>query len=369
MKRIYYAIAMAFVCLTACSGGGNEMAEEISYQNDSVIISKDSPIISKLKVETLRKEQFSREFRTVGTVQAEPGHYAEVGVPFDGRVSKAYVRLGMRVREGESLFEFSSPEFLEATKSYFQSKRLYETAKANYDRKKSLQGSGILSQRELEEAFAESENAKNEMDYAEATLRLYGMNPSSITIGQAQKIFAPISGEVVMNKLTPGSYVKADDETLLTIADLGRVWVTAQVKERFVGAVNVGGKAEIFTDADPDEAIIGEVINVGNLVDEQTRSVQVVVSCDNSSAKLKHGMYVSVHFISEPKESILVPATAVFQGGKSSYVYVATDKPNVFLKRFVETGASDDSKTNILVSDGLVEGESVLYEGGLYLNN
>lgn len=369
MKRTYYAIAMAFFCLAACTGNGSGMAEEITYQKDSVIVREDSPIISKLKFETLRKEPFSSEFRTVGTVQAETGHYAEVGVPFDGRVIKALVQLGMKVRAGQALFEFSAPELLETSKLYFQSKRSYETAKANYDRKEALKGSGIVSQRELEETLTEAENARNEMEYAEAAIRVYGMDPSSVTLGQAQKILAPISGEIVRNNLIPGSFTKADGEALVTIADLGRVWVTAQVKERFIGAVNPGGTAEVFTEADPDEAIIGKVINVGNLVDEQTRSVQVVISCDNPETKLKHGMYVSVHFISEPQESILVPSTAVFQGEESSYVYVTTDKLNVFLKRFVETGSADDGKSRIHIKSGLCEGERILSEGGLFLNN
>lgn len=369
MKKTYYALVIACACLCGCAGGNSKVTEELSYRKDSVIIRSESPILSKLKVETLHKELFSSEFRTVGTAQAENGHYAEVGVPFDGRIVKSSVHLGMHVKAGDALFEFSSPELLEASKLYFQSKRSYETAKSSYERKLALKGSGLISQRDLEEAFTEEENAKNEMEYAEAAVRVYGMNPSSITMGQAQQILAPISGEIVRNRLTPGSFAKADGEALVTIADLKHVWVTAQVKERFIGAVNMGGKVEIFTEANPEEAIVGKVINVGNLVDEQTRSIQVVVSCDNPDAKLKHGMYVSVHFISEPEQSILIPSTALFQGEESSFVYVASDKPNVFLKRYVKTGASDDGKTRINVIDGLSEGEKILSEGGLYLNN
>lgn len=369
MKKTYIAGMLAIVFLSACSEAGEKNNSELTYQENSVTVAESSPILSKIRIETVGTEPFSNEFRTVGTVQAQNGHYAEVGVPFDGRIIGSKVRLGSRVAAGQPLFEMSSSEFLEAGKLYFQNQRNYEKAKADYERKKSLAGSGIVSQRELDEAFTEAENAKQEKDCAEAVIKMYGMDPASIQPGQAQTIVAPISGEVVRNNCTPGAYVKADSEPVITIAELSRVWVTAQVKERFIGSVCKGASAEIFTEAEPDVPISGEVIYVGSLVDEQTRSVEVTVSCNNPDAKLKHGMYVSVHFMGEVKESVMVPTTAVFQGDNSNYVYVASDKDNVFERRNVTTGASNDGKTKILVTGGLTPGEKIIAEGGLYLNN
>lgn len=369
MKKTYYAGILAVAILSSCAGAGEKNISEITYQDNSVTIKEGSPILSKIKMETVTTEPFSSEFRTVGTVQAQTGHYAEVGVPFDGRVTGARVRLGTRVRAGETLFEMSSPEFLEASKTYFQSLRTYEKAMADYNRKKALQNSGIVSQRELDESYTEAENARQDKESAEATIKVYGMDPATMTMGQSQKIVAPISGEVVRYEVTPGAFVKADSDPILTIAELSKVWVTAQVKERFIGSVAKGGKAEIFTEADPQNPILGEVIYVGSLVDEQTRSVEVVVSCDNPGIVLKHGMFVSVHFIGEPKESILVPSTAVFQGNNTSYVYVSTDRENVFERREITTGSTSDDKSKILVTEGLAKGENIIATGGLYLNN
>lgn len=369
MKKTYYAIAVACLLLPSCKGVGESNIEEITYQGDTVVVDTSSPILDKMTTLVLEKEPFSSEFRTVGTVQAETGHYAEVGVPFDGRITNAKVMLGSRVYAGQTLMEVSSPEFFEASKQYFQNLRSYETAKSSYERKKVLQDAGVVSLRELEEAYTEAENARQEKAASEAAFKAYGMDPASMEPGQSMRIVAPISGEVVRCNITPGSYTKADGESLVTIADLGKVWITAQVKERFIGTVAKGGKVEIFTEADPETAIWGNVLNIGNLVDEQTRSVQVIVSCDNPEMVLKHGMYVSVHFISEPKESIVVPSTAVFQGEKASYVYMAGDSGNSFIRRSVIVGESDDDNARVRVLDGLNEGEKIVSVGGLYLNN
>lgn len=363
-------MAVACLLLSSCKGGGETNIEEISYQGDSVIVSTSSPILSKIKVESLSLEPFHSEFRTVGTVQAEMGHYAEVGVPFDGRITTSRVMLGSQVHSGQTLFEVSSPDFFEASKTYFQNLRSYEAARSSYERKKALQDAGVISLRELEEAYTEAENARHAKAASEAAFKAYGMDPSSMEPGQAMSIVAPISGEVVRCNITPGAYTKADGDALLTIADLRKVWITAHVKERFIGTVTKGGRVEIFTEAEPESAIWGHVLNIGNLVDEQTRSVQVVVACDNPDLKLKHGMYVSVHFISEPKDAIVVPATAVFQGEKTSYVYMAPDTGgNTFVRRRVIVGESDDANTRIHVLEGLHAGEHIVASGGLYLNN
>lgn len=368
IKKISLSV-LAAITLSACGEKAQKNTEEIIYQGNNITVLEESPILTKLNYETLALKPFSNEFRTVGTVQAETGHLAEVSVPFDGRIIRSNVQLGSRVSAGQTLFEMSAPEFMEASKEYFQNLQNFQKAKAEYERKKVLTEHGISAQKELDEAFAEYENARHDKEYAESMLKVFGTDASSMKLGQALRIVAPISGEVVFNSVTPGSFTKADSDPLVTIADLGKVWVNALVKERFISLVSEGGTAEIVTESEDMEPIHGKIINVGNMVDEETRSVQVIISCDNKDLKLKHGMYVSVHFLSEASDAIVVPSTAIFQGEETSYVYVCTDKKNVFQKRKVELGGSNDDNTEVCIKSGLKPGEQIITEGGLYLNN
>lgn len=369
MRKIYIAAFILAAAMSSCKNRTEISMQELTYNADTVKVQSGSAILTKIKIEEASVEPFASEFRTVGTARAENGRYAEVGVPFDGRISRADVRLGSKVRAGEALFEMSSPEYLEASRDYFQSLRSYERAKADYQRKKDLFEAGLTSQRDLDEAFTEAENARHDKEYSEATLKVYGTSPEAVRSGEPMKIISPVSGEVVSNNVTVGSYAKADDEPLVIVADLSRIWVTALVKERFIGAVEKGASAEIITEANPDGVILGEIINVGNIVDEETRSVQVVVACDNKSMKLKHGMYVSVHFLSKADDSIVVPSSAVFQGEQSSYVFVCTPEENVFIRREVNIGSSSDDKSKVSILSGLAPGEKIIVSGGLYLNS
>lgn len=369
MKKNCYAIFMAAILTCSCAGNVQQNKEEVTYQGNTVTVDLESPILPKLNYATLAEQPFSNEFRTVGTVQAETGHFAEVNVPFDGRVTRSLVSLGTKVSAGQTLFEMSSPDFLEASKAYLQNVKIFEKAKADYERKKVLVEHGITSKKELEEVLVEYENARQDMEASAATIRAYGNDPASVKMGQNMRIVAPISGEVVYNGVTVGAFTKADSDPLITIADLKKVWVNALVKERFIGTVVKGGQAEIVPESGVGEPIMGQVINVGNMVDEETRSVQVVISCDNQNLLLKHGMYVSVHFLSEQQNAIVVPSTAVFQGEENSYVYVCTDQKNVFEKRQVELGGNNDDNSQICIKNGLKAGERIITVGGLYLNN
>lgn len=331
---------------------------------DTLVVCPTSPVHRKLKLETMNPEPFCSEFRTVGTVRAIAGHLAAIAAPFEGRVTRACVQLGQKVSAGTPVFELGSPDFYEASKSYFQAVRNYETAQRNYSRKKELLAGGVASQRDVEEAFTEAENTRREAEQAEASLKIFNIDPSSLQMGQSLRVCSPIAGEVVACDITVGQYVRNDTEPMATVADLSRVWVTALVKEKYFGAIQKGDKVEIYTDAEPGKVVWGSIFHIGEILDEQTRSVQVLVECDNTQRKLKPGMFTSVHFLSQPYDALLIPSSAVFQSEQSSYVYVSAGD-GCFLRRDVRVESIKGGRVHIL--SGLSAGEVVVTEGGIYL--
>ncbi len=364
------SVKTLFVILLAVScgrGGASVQEQQLTFKGDSIIVSANSPITDHIGTLELSRTPFSSEFRTVGTARAENGKYAEVIIPFDGRITRSYVSLGQKVRTGQPLFEMYSPDFNDLVKEYFQAQRTAEKAQAEYNRKKVLLEHGIVSQKELDELFTEQEVALRDLESASSTLGIYNVNLSELKVGQPVVITSPIGGEIVVNNITAGQYVKSDDDSPVTVADLGSMWVTALVKEHYIGNVTRDAKAEILVESAPDTKLDARIVNIGNIVDEESRAVQVVLECDNSMRILKHGMYVSVHFTSAPAESIVVPASSIFQGEESNYVFTATDDPHIFVRRSVRTGSSNDDNTLISITEGLDTGDRIITEGGIYL--
>lgn len=367
VKKLFLGLLLP---LFLCSCGGNTVEvedSELTWTGDTVDVRTDSPILSHIKVDTVHEELFSSEMRTTGTAKAEMGHYAEVGLPFDGRITRSYVALGNKVRAGQALFEVYSPDFNELVRNCFQARQSYERAVAEYNRQQKLMEHGIAAQKAVEESRLEMENLHKEVEAAEATLKIYHVDPTQLKSGQPVRICSPINGEVVQNSLTTGQFTRTDDAAPIIVADLSSMWVTAMVKERYVGTIATDDQAEVILESDPEHPIMGKIRNVGNLVDEESRSVQVVVSCANPDRRLKHGMFVSVHFLSKPHQTIVLPSSAVFQGEESSYVYVQIAEGK-YVRRQVVVGASNDDRSRISVISGLELGEKVVIDGGIYLN-
>ena len=123
-------------------------------------------------------------------------------------------------------------------------------------------------------------------------------------------------------------------------------------------------EAKISLSTYPDQEITGTIYHIDEIVDENTRSVKVMIECENRDNILKPGMYVSVKFIDKSKETLLVPAKSILQYNDRSFVYVEVSKGK-YVRRFVETSVSVED--DIIVTKGLEENESIVTEGAFYL--
>ena len=367
MKHILAALAIALPVLAGCRQGEAASAtKDFTFQGDEVTVRPDSPVARELKVEPVGASAYESAFRTVGTVRPMAGRVAEVAVPFAGRITRTMVRLGDYVRAGQPLFEMSSPDFYAAVKEYFENQLADKNASANLKRREAMHQAGILSEREFEEARAEAENARNAYQMSKMALSFYHVDLDRLQVGQPITVTAPITGRVVACDLTPGQYVKEDADPLSTIAELSRVWVSAQVKEADLGRIELGRThAQVIRDNAPEAPIAGQIVYVGEILDEQTRSTDVVLECDNAQHLLRPGMFVSVDFTTPRSQALLVPSTAVFQGEGGKYVYVETG-PMHFGRRPVRVESAGTDR--VCVVAGLSEGERIVTSGGIYLN-
>ena len=128
-------------------------------EGDIVTVSDSSPLAEKLILETVDREDIGSGFVTTAAVTPRPDAYAEVGLPFGGRVTRSLVRLGDRVHRGQALYEIASADFMEAVKEYVENSNAASVATSNLRRKKALHESGIVSDKELEEAESEYSDA------------------------------------------------------------------------------------------------------------------------------------------------------------------------------------------------------------------
>ncbi|HEY0246010.1 MAG TPA: efflux RND transporter periplasmic adaptor subunit, partial [Mucilaginibacter sp.] len=282
------------------------------------------------------------------------------------RVIRSYMKLGSRVTPQTPLFEISSPDFMAAQKLFFQEQSQMQLAEKTLRRQKDLKEHGVGSEKDMEEAQTTYEVEKKEYENAVVGIKIFKANPDKISLGQALTVYSPIEGEVIENTIVVGQFIKDDAAKVAIVAELNKVWVVGQIKEKDLRYIHELDQCHINVPALPEKNIVGKIYHVNDIVDEDTRSVQILIECNNADHTLKPGMYVNVDFSNAPSQAILLPSTSILQMNESSYVFIQTAK-NAYMKRKVETSGTDGDKT--VIKSGLKPGDVIVSEGGFYLSN
>lgn len=338
-----------------------------TIKGDTIVLADNGNLKSQLAFNTVAEEDFVMEFTTAGTVKAIPTAYAEVAPPFAGRVLKSYIRLGQKVDAGSPIFEISSPDYFNAQKDYFDAEQEFRQAELNLKRQQDLLKNGVGVARELEEAETEFATKKTAFSNASAALQIFNIKPEGVTLGQPLVVESPIKGDIVTNNIIIGQYLREDAKPLAVVAELSKIWIVGQVKEKDIRFIQRLDKVEVKIAAFPERTIGGKIYHVNEIVNEETRSVEILVECENPNHDLKPGMYVTVLFKDMPERVVLVPSKSVFQKEEKQFVFVKIDARQ-FEKRQVETAGT--SNGNIIVTSGLRTNEIIVTNGGsLMLRN
>jgi RND family efflux transporter MFP subunit len=178
---------------------------------------------------------------------------------------------------------------------------------------------------------------------------------------------APVSGTITKRDVNAGEVVEANKE-LMRVTNLATVWVIAQVYEKDLASIREGTGASVTTDAYPGRLFRGHVTYIEPNINPETRTAQVRVELDNPGEALKIGMYVNVAFGSmgtAERTVPVIPASAVQDMNDKQVVFVATDKPNVFIVRHVRLGKENNGQ--VVVLEGLNVGDRVVTDGSFLL--
>ncbi|BDG08912.1 efflux RND transporter periplasmic adaptor subunit [Anaeromyxobacter paludicola] len=302
-----------------------------------------------------------------GRVGFDEDHTSRVGSPLSGRVVELQARPGDRVRRGQPLLAIASPDAESAVADLVAAEADLTAARKNLERSRRLFADQAVPYKDVLQAETDATKAEAARSRARSRLEVLGIDPA---VGAHRSRFvlrAPLDGVVVERAAMPGMEVRADSGApLVTVADLRRLWVQADVYERDLGLASVGQRAAVTVPAFPGETFAGTVTHIGDLVDPQTRTVKVRVEVENPSQRLKPEMFARVTLIGRPgaPAGLTVPADAILSDGQASAVIVAVS-PGRFQKRPVALGPEQDGRIRVL--SGLSPGDQVVVDGGLYL--
>jgi len=311
-------------------------------------------------------------------VVLNPNRIARVALPVPGRVTRLLVALGDAVTPGQPLLTMDSPEAhaaiaaaLQADATERQAKATLAKAQRDLDRTSKLFEVGAGAKKDVEAAHNDHLQAQEALAQAQALrqqalrkLTLLGLHSSDF--GQQIVVRAPFAGKVTEISVGPGDYRSDTSAPVLTIADLSKVWVSADVPEPSLRFVGLGEPVDIEFVAYPGETFHGQVARVADTLDPQARTLKVHVELANPDGRLRPEMFGRLRHPGALHTLPGLPPAAVVQAYGRSLVFVE-QAPGQFERREVVLGARRGDMVPVL--SGLRAGERVVVEGAMLLKD
>lgn len=293
-----------------------------------------------------------------------------------GRLEAVTVRLGDRVTRGQTLAKVEDSEIQQQVK---QAQASFEVAAAtirqreadlklaqtNLDRSRNLFERQLIPKQTFDDTDARYQAAAAQLDLARAQYSQAQARLDELKINLANTVISsPVSGFVGKRALDAGAWV-TPNSSFISVVDIGVVRLVANVVERDLRRISQGMKADVTVDAFPGERFEGRIAHVAPVLDPATRTAQIEVEVQNSSFRLKPGMYAKVDFVVEHKENTLVlPANAIVDMNGSKGVFLP-DEGDVARFKPISIGMSQPDVVEVM--DGLAEGTRVVTTGAAAL--
>lgn len=371
-----------------------------------------------LLMEQAERRSLTQRLQVPGEIEAPQGSMAVVSAPLAGRLlppdSGTLPRIGDRVEKGQVLAFLEPPlttsdtaqlaaneashdalemellvrEFdvqakaLEIEQALQQSEARLEFARQALARIEGLRTKDLGTVAELEAARRDVVIAEREgegaqalkVSFAQAKERLDALRARSAAARVENRpgarmrypLVAPIDGEIVKADHVEGEHIESQG-AVYRVLDLSRVWIATHVSEFDLAGIGAAPGALVKFTAFPDRtfdvlgAMDGSVVNVGRVVDPETRTVALRYEAANPDSLLRAGMFADVFLeTARAVEAVAVPEEAIVMDNGRPVAFVLLHG-EAFQKRALELGIQDGRFVE--VRSGVEEGDRVVTKG------
>jgi cobalt-zinc-cadmium efflux system membrane fusion protein len=205
-----------------------------------------------------------------------------------------------------------------------------------------------------------------ELERAQSRLRAMGVPADQKEQSRLLTLKAPAAGSVIDLQVARGAFLNDPTAAIMTIANLGTVWVTANVPEKDTALVTTGQDVDVVFSAYPGEVFAGKVLFISDVLDPDTRRTKIRIAFDNPAMKLKPNMFADATFLAPRQMMQVVPTQALVLKDETDRVFVEV-APWTFEARPVEVGFQQNDQA--VVDHGLKAGERIVVKGGVLLND
>jgi len=262
--------------------------------DDESVVTISPQVVNNLGVRTEQAQYsvLSRRIDTVGYVGYDEDTLQHIRTRVDGWIESLEITAtGDPVRKGQTLFELYSPTLVNAEEEYLTALR----SGASHERLIAL---GVST---------------GEIDRLKRTRK----------VNQRLAVQAQSDGVVADLTVREGEFITPASD-VMSIANLDRVWILAEVFERQADWIRPGQRAEVELDYLPGKRLQGTVDYIYPELDLKTRTLKVRLRFDNKFGFFRPNMFARVVIHGTETSGVVhVPREALIRGGATDRVVLA----------------------------------------------
>lgn len=353
--------------------------------HDPVAMSGDPPAA----VARVERQTIANTLKIAG--EFKPFQDVDIHAKVAGYIKAIYVDVGTHVKQGQTLAVLEVPELaaqlagadaavrraneeigraqgdLERAKSshaaaHLAFKRLSDAAKTR---------EGLVAQQELDDAQAKDLESEAQVSSAKAALSAVQQELEVSQANQKQvaalssytQITAPFTGVVTNRYADTGALVAAGTSSstqampVVRLAQVSTLRLVLPVPESVAAQIHLKDPVKVHVQA-LNQDLQGRVSRFADSLDQQTRTMETEIDCENRDGRLMPGMYTESELsLHQEPNTLTLPLEAVVRNGDDATV-LAVNSQNTLDQRHVKLGLEDNSRVEVL--SGLSEGDRVV---------
>ena len=266
----------------------------------------------------------------------------DISTPIGAKILKVHHQVGDMVKADEVIISLDK-EDPRSSARYRQLKAVYETTLKNYNRMLELQGSGAVSQSQLDEI-------KMKLDVDRANLE---------SVVESVSLSSPMDGVLLDINAREGELI-APMKSVATVARLDRVRLIADVSESDVIRISLNQKIAVNGVNGKSESV-GHVTKVSLNANPKTGLFHLEMEADNKEGQLRIGTYTTarIEVLKDPNALYADLRALQSDTDGNSYMYIV-DNDHV-MKKIIRTSGLNDEYVRIL--SGVSENDKVVVSG------
>lgn len=335
MQAIHPSIAMSLIFglfLTAC--GEAPEGDNAGPADETVLV----------ETEIARVMPIVRRAESVGTLVGNES--VTLTAKLTEQVSAVHFEGGELVEEGQVLVELIDVEQIALLR---QAEAQLREAQLQLERLQTL-GKDIATAAELDVAVARVDANTAQLDALRSRIR-------------DRTIRAPFAGIIGIRRISVGALVEPGT-VIAELDDIDPLKLDFTLPEAYLSRIRLGDTVTAESVAWEDDEFTGTVTRIGSRVDPVTRAFPARALIDNSKARLRPGMLMTLTVALGETPGIVVPETALVQVGAESAVFTV-DANNVARRQSVQIGRRLPGAIEIVA--GIEAGDRVVTRGLLTL--